>query len=474
MRAYLTRFIVSVILTASFAAAANVRSTGARGDGEADDTAAVQAAIAAGGTVEFPAGTYKLTRPVEIDLAKTGLIALVGSGTARVVMAGPGPAFQFVGTHTGSAAPAQVKPEIWARERAPQVDRLEIVGAHPEADGIAASGTVQLSITHAIIREARHGIRLHGLNRNVLISDCHIYHNHGAGVLFDAVNLHQTNITGSHISYNTGGGVVVRGGNVFNIHIGNCDIESNMTTSGPPSANVWIDATGGILGEVAITGCTLQHVSTAPGCANVRIFGGGREPGPAGAPPRATKEGYITITGNILSDTTTNVHLKDVRGVTLTGNTMYLGVEHDVLVEDSEHVVIGANNLTLSARYEKSFAHVHGGVLLRNSRDCSIDGLHLNGVRHEPAALRVERCERVNITGVSILDSDGAGIALVDTRLSQVRGGMIRDDRAANAAPAVLVTGGAGNVVVDNVLDRAVQLAAGAGTARDNEIVPRP
>ena len=53
------------------------------------------------------------------------------------------------------------------------VDRIEIVGAHAEADGIRAEGTMQLTITATTVRKARHGIHLTGRNRNVLISDSH-------------------------------------------------------------------------------------------------------------------------------------------------------------------------------------------------------------------------------------------------------------------------------------------------------------
>jgi hypothetical protein len=38
-------------------------------------------------------------------------------------------------------------------------------------------------------------------DRNVIVADCHIYNNTGAGIFLDAVNLHQTNIHGNHISY---------------------------------------------------------------------------------------------------------------------------------------------------------------------------------------------------------------------------------------------------------------------------------
>lgn len=44
----------------------SVRSYGAMGDGTTDDTAAIQAAVSSDDTVYFPAGTYRISRPIEI------------------------------------------------------------------------------------------------------------------------------------------------------------------------------------------------------------------------------------------------------------------------------------------------------------------------------------------------------------------------------------------------------------------------
>ena len=78
------------------------------GDGVADDTAAVRQQLEAGGAVRFARGTYRLTETLEVDLARTGFVSLSGDGVARFVMAGPGPAFRFKGTHGGTAAPQTV------------------------------------------------------------------------------------------------------------------------------------------------------------------------------------------------------------------------------------------------------------------------------------------------------------------------------------------------------------------------------
>ena len=78
------------------------------GDGKTDDTAALQAAINAGtGRLELPRGTFRLTRSLEVHLAKTGPFAISGGGSARLVMAGPGPAIRIIGNHGGTAAPTR-------------------------------------------------------------------------------------------------------------------------------------------------------------------------------------------------------------------------------------------------------------------------------------------------------------------------------------------------------------------------------
>ncbi len=308
---------------------------GVIGDGATDDTEAIQKAVDESvGSLEFPKGVYRLSKPIVVDLAKVGFTSVSGDGTARFVMTGPGPAFRFMGTHAGSAAPKDFRPGVWDRERAPQISGIEIVGAHPEAGGIESSGVMQLTVSHVVIRKVKHAIHLTNRNRNVLIDGCHLYENTGIGVFYDNVNLHQSNIVGCHISYNDGGGIVCRGGDVRNIHIGTCDIESNHGKNGPPTANILIDSTGGTSGiaEVAITGCTIQHNSESPDSANIRIIGTSKS---------AEREGYITISGNVISDVMTNVHLKNTRGLTLTGNTFWTGYDQDLLIENCASIVVG-------------------------------------------------------------------------------------------------------------------------------------
>lgn len=427
------------------------------GDGEADDTAAVQSALDAGGAVRFSRGTYRLTKTVVVDLDRTGFVSLNGDGVARFVMAGTGPAFHFKGTHGGTAAPDSLKPEIFARQRTPMVDGIEIVGAHPEADGIEATGTMQLTITRVSIHEARHAIHLTVRNRNVIISDCHLYHNTGAGVFYDQVDLHQSNITGSHISYNAGGGVVTRGGGVRNLHIGTCDIESNMTPESPPTANVLIDCTGGSTAEVSITGCTIQH-NPSPGAANVRYIGRGK---PYGGDESA-RWGHLSICDNVLSDVEVNIDLQEVRGAVITGNTFGVGYQHDLRASGCSSIVVGPNSFDRNPPYYRGKAEaVKGGLHFSHCRDVTLTGLHILGVRGHPAAVVIEDGDSFNISGCTVLDSDGAGLLLNKVTRSLVTGCLIADRRADRpSAPSIRVEGGGDNTITNNKTAREGESAA--------------
>ncbi|MCI0357678.1 MAG: right-handed parallel beta-helix repeat-containing protein [Planctomycetaceae bacterium] len=420
---------------------------GATGDGSTDDTAAIQTLVdLKAGTIRFPAGNYRITRPIVVDLDKVGFTSLVADGTARLEMAGAGPAVKFIGNHAGTAAPETVKPEVWERQRMPAAEGLAIVGTHAEADGIEASGTMQLTVRGVHIRKCRHGIHLVGRNRNVLIDACHIYENSGCGVYLDHVNLHQTNISASHISYCGGGGVVVRGGEVRNVHIAGCDIEANMSAAGPPTANVLLDCADGSMAEVAITGCTIQHTNSAPESANIRILGRGFMNRRGEKLPFQC--GHVTIGDNVLSDVQTNIHLAGARGVTITGNTFWQGYAHNLLIEDSQQIVLGANMLERNPLYGYT-NEASNKVVFKGCRDCTIQGLHVHRVIEAEAGVVLDKCQRMHLTGCTILDCDSAALLVRDTTNSRIAGNLIRDDRpeAKAGAELVKVSGGSGNVV---------------------------
>jgi parallel beta-helix repeat protein len=436
-----------------------VQAAGSELSSETD--AQIQAMVDGGqGSIRLAAGTYRFQKTVTIDLLKSGCSAISGDGTARVIMEGAGPAFHFMGHHEGSAVPESVKPAVWEKERAPMVEGIEIVGANAYADGIKATGTMQITLSRVLVRECRHAVHLAGRNRNILISACHFYNNRGIGVFYDAVNLHQSNIIGSHISYNKGGGIVSRGGNVRNLHIGTCDIEANHDTmeGAVPAANVLLDSTGGSIGEVAITGCTIQHTGKAAGSANIRILGAGDDPSLERRVGRThTREGNVTIGDNVFSDVQVNIEIAQARGVTITGNTFWEGFQHDLIVKASENIVVTGNNFDRNPRYlVNGFDNAeHNGLVFENCADSAITGNVISGVWKKRAAVELAGCNRMNIANNTILDSDGIGLLLQNVSRSIISDNLIRDDREGekrSKEPSLKIIGGSDNLIGSNLL----------------------
>ena len=429
--------------------AADLKQFGVVGDGRADDTAAIQRAIDKGGHVVFPKGTYRITRTLVINLGQAGFTSLKSEGAAKVIMAAAGPAFKFIGTNEAKVGLAKTKSNIWNRERMPLVDGLSIEGDHAEANGIEANGTIQFTVTRTHIRGVRHGIHLTKSNRNVVISDCHIYANTGIGIFYDDVYVHQSNITGCHISYNLGGGVVSRSGDVRNIQIGTCDLEVNMGPESPTTANILIDARGSIKGaaEIAIVGCTIQHTFKGSDGANIRIIGASDDPVDS-----SNLKGNVTIANNVLSDVQTNIDLKNLYGVAVTGNTMWRGYQHSIRVEGSRKIVIASNVMGRNPRYSTKYRPKEkNAVLIRNSQDVVFNANVLSETQETTAGLTVENGRRINITNNNIVDCDGPEIHLKNVSFSRVSDCILSDAR--KDQPNIKTTGGTKIQIKDNLVD---------------------
>jgi len=426
---------------------------GAVGDSITDDTEAIQKAVDSGiGKIIFNSGTYRIISTIEIDLDKVGPVSLFGDGTARILMTGSGPAFRLIGTHAGTAGPATVRGNVWMNQRMPLIDGLEIVGRHPESVGIEASGTMKLTITRLLIREALHGIRLFNRNRNVIISECHIYNNDGIGIYLDDVDLHQINIAGSHVIHNKGGGIVVRNGSVRNLQIGTCDIESNMDPNGPPTANLLIDQSQGTMREGTITGCTVQHDRNISGSANIRFIGNSSG---------LKVTGNFTVSNNHLSDTRINLDIQHGRSIIVIGNTFRGGSGYNILIEESSNIYIGPNLFDNVPDYGTT--DNKDLILIRDSEDLSLNGLHLNNNGGD-TLISLERCKNYNLINSTILNFQGTGIFLKDTSEGKISGNFIRSNANGAKSPAsIKVKGGNDNLINNNFTNGTIDISAGAG-----------
>ncbi len=410
------------------------------GDGIADDTLAIQKAVdAALRPLDFPPGTYRITKTIEILLDKTGPVSMTGDGLARLQMEAAGPALRIIGTHNGTADPKTVHTGVWERQRTPMIDGIEIVGKHGDAGGIELSGTMQATLSRLSIRNVTHAIRLTTRNRNVQISECHLYDNRGIGVYLDGVNLHQINIANSHISYNRQGGIVCRESEVRNLQITGCDIEGNVG-DGLLAANLLLDCRRGSVREGAITGCTLQHGREPLGTANIRMLGASKED--------PLMVGTFVIGDNVLSDVKTNIHLKNARGVVIEGNTLWEGFEHNILAENCSHLVIGANLFDRNPDQKEETSQ--NGVELRECSDCTLTGLHMNDVHAKEAALLLDRCTWCNITSCLIVDSGETLVEFQKCDNCRLSGCLFRAPKGSVFSKRVRISGGTNNIISDD------------------------
>ncbi len=428
----------------------NVRDFGAVGDGQVDDTEAIQHAIdRGGGLIQFPRGTYRLRRSLVVELARHGRLGFSGDGgTARLVMEGPGAAIRFTGTHDQTADPGDFRPGVWENERMPTVSGLEIVGAHEEAEGIALEGTMQATITGVSIRRCRVGVHLIRRNRNLLLADSHIYDGVGPaiGVFFDRVNLHQSIIVGCHISYCRHAGIKVIGSEVRNLQITGCDIEYNFDPDQPDSADVWIDAREGTVREVTIASNTIQ-AKRSPTGANVRIEGPDL--------PDSRGAGLWTIVGNILQSQAVNVLLRSCRGVTLTGNSFASGFERSLVLDHCRHVVVSGNTFDHNPDYAGDRVD---GITVRGSAGITLTGLILEATRagapESGGAIEVFQSSEVAVVGCQVFNPAVRGLDLVDVRHCRVSNCTVLDRREPAGMREAIRLGGRSsrNLVNDNLV----------------------
>jgi len=456
----------------------NVSGFGAVGDGVMDDSEALQHTLEAGnGVLRLNKGTYRITKPLVLDLTRQGYGAVRGEGgTSRIIMAGPGPAIRVLGDHQGSALPSSVQPHTWDKERFPTISGIEIVGEHPESVGIELRKTTKCVISQVLIRRCRIGVHLVERNRDFILADAHLYDNHEIGLFFDRCNLHQAIVHGCHISWNKVAGIKTLGGDIHNFQIVGNDIEYNNLTAGgsknPPAAaalaghsggaEIWFDATDGITSEVTISGNTIQ-ATVQSGGANIRIVGAPVDrPQQADTPPtqKSDTAHLITITGNVLGSQWRAVDLHHVSRVTITGNTIYDSADLSIFATHCTGIVVSANAFVWRGQDAEP---TKDGLRFEDCDNVLLSSLSTQrlcaGSAERGAAIAFVRCSDCGISDCQILDPLHRGVELEDCIRCRVANNTIADRRAQpRMRQAIRLLGKSRhNLVTGNILSGATE-----------------
>lgn len=225
------------------------------GGGEVSDSTALSRAVAQGGNkaIWLQAGkVYTLDAPVEIDVTKVH--GVIGNG-ASVVVTGDFPAFHLVGNLTGSANPSQASGDDRRLRYAPFIQNVRISSSSTGTDyvfgtGILVERVFGARISDNFIRDIGTGVRFRGRNRNVRIQGNEIWNVRDYCLHFDAVNLHQMNITGNILGY-AQRIIYFNDSDVYNVQIVSNDMQ---IASHPQGSKGIIHFIGGFSEDFSIVG----------------------------------------------------------------------------------------------------------------------------------------------------------------------------------------------------------------------------
>ena len=184
------------------------------------------------------------------------------------------------------------------------------------------------------------------------------------------------------------------------------------------------------------------------------------------------------VTGNHISNQEVNVHLKNCRGVVLSGNSLALSHRRNLLIEGSRHVVVGPHALDHNPDYRQT-ADVVDGITLRGCDGCSLNGVLVEGAvagdEKAGGAIELIDCRETTVSGCQVFEPRWRGIYVAGCRNTRITGCTVMDrgDRPTMLAGIEVPAGSRGARVAGNTIGRGSQgdvvMAEGAGTAGDKQ-----
>ena len=315
--------------------AVNVKDYGAIGDGTADDTSAIQAAISAlpsqGGTVYLPAGTYKITSPLSLR----GHMLFLGAGRKATTIKASGCSGMVWDGGNGSPG------HIFHASAYTILRDFTLQGDYTaNKDGIVLTHITDWSLENVTICEfARYGLDLFWVVTmgiiNTVIRDMN---SHGVR-LRDAANTISFG-PGCHIKDNNGWGIFAQGGT------GSGAEQTQVTDLRLDGAVVEGNLEGGLyayqyVSMLTLDGChfedntknntTCQTGQTRPAVTPVRTIGRNVYVGDLAGSTATAIQG-VMITGCRFSNILTmalgyHIDMERANGVTIQGNAFYLATK---------------------------------------------------------------------------------------------------------------------------------------------------
>jgi hypothetical protein len=394
----------------------SVKDFGAVGNGVADDTAAIQAALDANLAVYIPAGSYKVSAQLDLQSGST----LFGDGSASEITCANGDISIIYGLSTDNCTVRNIKVNVTVAGTTAYtgavhfetsenclIENVEIegvswAGVYLEASsycrvtGVYAHdfrGTVQDSADVCVYRASLHNV----------IDGNHLFGNGWHGILVQEPvagqlplkNVLSNNRIGAHKTYGIAVySVAVGGSDVFAQIVGNIieDIDG-ATLSGNAGAGIYIQGCGG----VAITGNSIRNcclstssLTLAPGGISISNLQAGLSPCSVSGNTItniknyygitvASSQGGVSITGNAIkldtnaAATSVGIYINAASNCTVTSNSINLpnalaGVGIFVFANgvDTSNTVVTGNTIRggtfAGVRFDRTSTFVNNNV----------------------------------------------------------------------------------------------------------------
>ncbi|MEL5336736.1 hypothetical protein PTR34_15630 [Serratia nevei] len=378
-----------------------------------DDTDALQTMFnnaQVTGRVELEANKYYLISGK--ILVNPAVVKRLDFNGATIVQMSDTATLHCLGSLAGSANPIQSGDKVHG-EYGFFIDSARICSVNQES-GVALllEKTIGVTISNSVFYFNSIGIQIKGMNRNINISNSHIYANRNYGLHYmSGGDLHQMNVTGTHISYSRIN-VFSDNQHLYNLQISGSDIEVSSYPA-DVDKNIYIRALNDIKVDcVEITGCTIEGHSTDN--ALVRLEGGD-----------VTSISNVVISGNAIGNGgNAEIQIGGCRNVRI-DNVHKFSNGHSI------EFIGSTDNINVSGNFHKGkggVLHCDGDYSLRNVK---LFGAVIGGnVTKNPVYIRAALMENISVS------------------MNEIRVNSLVDYNTDNAAIDIgLRTGGAGKLV---------------------------
>ena len=171
------------------------------GDGETDDTNAVQRIVNVGESVVFPKrGTILISGTIDVRM---GYARILDGNGCNIVVDDNFYALSVTGTLTGSTEATGMPTQVVEAEAGMVIKNFRITAEDPtEGGGIEITKSFKLKVFDNYIHHMKNGIRVYGKNRDMIFGNNQMITFTNNGILFDQnSNVHQCNIVNNILEY---------------------------------------------------------------------------------------------------------------------------------------------------------------------------------------------------------------------------------------------------------------------------------